>query len=185
MRTPSSTAALLDALQGRLEQMRWELEPAFGRVVRFDQPDLAVAIAELQTMADRLCLMVYEGDRYETLHEGRHLHVRRTALVGLLMADRQVANRAEAVFGGPGLPGVVVLKDLVLGLQTGPTQPDGTSPRPVVGRLLPGVYVRPVSATPLTPEGHPDAWVGRGAWLVRLELVGGQLDFDLGQQPMV
>ncbi len=185
MTTPSSTEELLDAVQACLEQLRWEGEPAFGRVARFDQLDLAVAVGELQTMADRLCLLVYEGDRYETLHAGRQIHVRRTALVSLLMADRQVANRTEAVFGGSGLPGVVALKDLVLGLATGAMPMGSALPKPVTGRLFPGVYVRPVSATPLPHEGRPDALVGRGVWLVRLELVGGQLDFDLGQQPIV
>ena len=183
--TPSTTAELLDALQGLLEQLRWESQPAFDRVARFDQPDLAVAIGELQTLADRLCLLIYEGDRYETLHTGRQLQVRRTALVSLLMADRQVAHRSEAVFGGPGIPGVVALKDLVLGFAVHRGAEGGDGPRSVVGRLLPGAYVRPISANPLPLEGHPDALVGRGGWWIRLELIGGHLDFDLGQQPIL
>lgn len=185
MTTPSSTEQLLDAVQACLEQLRWEGEPAFGRVARFDQLDLAVAVEELQATADRLCLLVYEGDRYETHHAGRQLHVRRTALVSLLMADRQVANRIESVFGGPGLPGVVALKDLVLGFCAWPPAPGDYRPKPVTGRLFPGVYVRPVSALPLPRDDRPDVLVGRRAWVVRLELVGGQLDFDLGQQPIV
>ena len=132
MSYPLSSIDILNAVEERISALRWKYERAFTWVARYDRSDLAAALEEGQTVADRICLLVYEGDRFENIHHGRRLHVRRTAQVSLLIADRKSASRAAAVFGSPDNPGAVALKDLVLGLW--PRVP--SDPIPVPGLLL-------------------------------------------------
>ncbi len=176
---PPSTLDILNALEERLSALRWQYERAFTWVARYDRTDLAAALEEGQTAADRVCLLLYEGDRFENIHHGRRLYVRKTAQVSLLIADRQSASRAAAVFGSPENPGAVALKDLVLGLWPR----FASDPIPVPGLLLNTAFVQPISAVPLSLDDRVSALSGRGAWLVRLEIIGGQLNLDLGQSP--
>jgi hypothetical protein len=57
-------------------------------------------------------------------------------------------------------------------------------PIPVPGLLLTTAFIQPTSSVPLPLDEHVSALAGRGAWLVRLEVVGGQLNLDLGQSPI-
>lgn len=179
MTLPPSTNDILSALEQRLLALRWDSAPAFSWVSRTDRSDLATALEEGQTTADRLCLVVYEGDRFENVHHGRQLHVRRTAQVSLLIADRQAASRTVAVFGSSDTPGAVILKDLVLGLASS----DGDTAVPVSGLLLNTAFVQPISAVPIPLDERLSALSGRGAWLIRLEIIGGQRQLELGQPP--
>ena len=180
MSYPLSSIDILNAVEERISALRWKYERAFTWVARYDRSDLAAALEEGQTVADRICLLVSEGDRFENIHHGRRLHVRRTAQVSLLIADRKSASRAAAVFGSPDNPGAVALKDLVLGLW--PRVP--SDPIPVPGLLLTTAFIQPTNSVPLPLDEHVSALSGRGAWLVRLEVVGGQLNLDLGQSPI-
>lgn len=183
MNAPLSTEEWLKALEHRIAGCRWEGAPAFGLVARYDQPDLTLALEELQSAADRVCLVLYEGDRYDTELRGRHLHMRRVAQVSLLLVDRHLTQRPAAVFGGVGNPGVVALKDQLMGLGF-PLVDTGSDVAPTLpGLLLPGIYVKPMSATSWSLEDRTGTLAGRGAWRVRLELIGGPSVHDLGQQP--
>lgn len=179
-----STAVVLAALEARIGQLRWGAEPAFQMIATYDFRDLNAALEELQTASDRLCLILFEGEQFGNSRSGRQLTVRRNLRVTLLLADQHRANRPSAVFGAPGTAGAVVLKDIVLGLHREGTGPDGEPGRSVLGLLVPPCVVQPVASAPVSWSEDNSRRSGRGAWLLLLEIIGGQLTCDLGQPPI-
>lgn len=144
---------------------------AFQKVAMFDMSNLVVALQELITYANRVCLIVHDNERFTNEKKGRQLFTRQTRQVSLLMADRHFANRQKALFGDKGTPGVLALKDAVLG--------------EIVGLLEPGVYVQPVHGEQMVLEQKiRETLQGRVAFMLVVELVGGNIITDLGVQPI-
>ena len=172
----SNTNTALTALADKLTALQWTPEGgpaqnAFAKVALFDMTNLAVALRELMSYADRVCLIVHDSERFENEHKNRELRTRQRRDVQLLIADRQIANRQAALSGDNKTPGVLALKDIVLGA--------------VVGPLVPGVFIQPEHGEQMILSEKARAELtGRVAFVLGLQIVGGNIITDLGPQPI-
>ncbi len=137
-----TTTDIVTALIAALQALTWtptggSPEPAFGRVARFDSTDLEAAFAELLLSEQRVALVIYLGDRYEPDIRGT-VAVRRVVDLAVLVSDRRIGKRQEAVYGTATNPGVLGLKDLVYPAVTGRLipNPDGVDLEPTSAELI-------------------------------------------------
>jgi hypothetical protein len=209
------TPVVLEAVVDRLRSLRLgdaaPGQPAFHKVALYDHPNLTAALDELLTFSDRLCLVIYQGEQFEPVRQGRHLHLRQTLDLQLLIADYHPGNRQLAHFGIPavapftpatsptfasggttGAGGVVGLKDLLLSRSPAvdPAQASpGAPPISVAnffGLLLPNLYLQPVESRPFPLTGaERERLAGRATWEIHCQARGGQLTTDLGPHPIV
>lgn len=159
-----TTTEIMDALVAKLQAVQWTpgsgpAEPAFQEVKRFDSTELVAAFTELLVTRQRVALVVYMGDRFGDAGSGPdQVCARRTTEVSLILSDRVVGKRQDAIYGTATNPGALPLKDLVRAA--------------VAGRLLaePGaVLCAPVNAEILTVENLKERQPGRAACLLELE----------------
>jgi hypothetical protein len=181
--TVPSTSVILAALKARLAAISWQGQPAFAAIAFYDLRDIELALSELISAQDRVCLVIYEGDHFDVQRHARSLFVKQRIAVTLLMSDQNLGNRQEAFYGGDTTPGVVALKDLVLGLAPAV---NGVIQPAVIGLLLPNTLVTPINSEPFViAEQLRQALAGRGAWSIQLEISAGMLTVDVGQAPIV
>lgn len=170
-----STVSALEALQAKLKCLRIGNDQAFVTVALYDMSNLLQALTELIAIGDRVCLIVHDQERFDNARAGRELRSRQMRDVMLLIADRNVASRQKALFGDPASvppqPGVLALKDLIL--------------NHVVGLLQPGLYCQPMHGEQMVLEKKiRDELQGRVVFTMGLQIVGGNVIVDLGQQPI-
>lgn len=159
-----ATADIITALVAAMNTAQWtpeggDPEPAFAVVKPFDSTDLPAAFAELLVTEQRVALIVYTGDDFEDANSGPgQVEVRRAAQISILVSDRVLGKRQEAIFGSATHPGALRLKDIALAAVAGPlcAQPEA-------------VDCRPVHAEPLILEDLKKKQPGRVAYLVDLE----------------
>lgn len=178
-----SVRTLTEALVAKLRAIRWvrgsHSEPAFSQVATFDVRDLAVALAELAVVGDRVCLIVLGGEEFTSDVRGTDLHISHRLPFTLLLADKNFGDRQASFFGDERTAGAVTLRDLVLGL-------DATGTANFLGLLLPQVYVRPIGGEPfILTEAQRTTLAGFGVWAVDCEAVGGAQQLSLGRHPIV
>ena len=181
--TIPTTRTLLDALRARLAALTWNGEPAFASINLYDLRDIAAALRELVVSQDRICLVVYEGETFATQRQGRNLHIKQVVKVTLFMSDQNLGDRQAAFYGADGTPGVIALKDLIVGLAP---LSNGTVQPAVLGLLLPNSVVTPVGSEPFVlSDSTREELAGRGAWATQLEITSGMLSVDTGLAPVV
>ena len=182
--TIQSTGDILTALESKLGAIEWKSPdgkcvPAFQQIARFDMRDLIKALKELVAQGDRICLVIYVGEQFSQVRDGRNLRIRQVCHVTLLLADTNLGDRQKAFWGDDVNPGVMALKDLLMGYNA-KNQPN------LMGLLMNNVYVQPASGEPMAISSKDrDELAGRGAWMMQLELIGGELACDLGGLPIV
>lgn len=166
MRPPND---IVSELVSRLQALQWTpdsgpAEPAFGSVLPFDSTDLADAFSTLLASKQRVALVVYTGESYET-ERGIRLSVRRTVSVSLVISDRVIGKKNHATFGGPTNPGAIRLVSLVLPA--------------ITGRIIPnpeGIDCVPVRADLLDIDETTKKLPNRVACLLDLDCFGGAID---------
>ncbi|MHB8520725.1 MAG: hypothetical protein ACYDH9_08195 [Limisphaerales bacterium] len=136
---------------------------AFDKVAYYDKPDLTRALAELRIFANRICLIVPDGDRYESQVDGRFAIVQAHRTVILLLADRQPAVRQAASTGDTNTPGVVKLNQIVVDALCGVDLGIGAV------RVLPQ-HGEPVMISDAARKDLP----GREAWTIELSIAAGR-----------
>jgi ribosomal protein S13 len=167
------TIGALNALKTKLQAVQWNGAAAFVTVAMFDMSNLVVALQELLAIGDRVCLIVHDQERFENERRGRSLHTKQVRDIALLIADRNITNRQKALFGDADipLPGALALKDAIL--------------NGVVGLLQPGMFIQPMHGEQIVLEKKVrDELQGRVAFTLGIQLVGGNIITDLGQQPI-
>jgi hypothetical protein len=176
----TDTNAALQLLLAKLTALQWQPpapgapQPAFSKVALFDLSDLVVALRELMSFENRICLVVHDLEQFVNRREGQELHTCQHRAVTLVMSDRYVGNRQTALSGDGAAgttPGVMALKDLVLAS--------------IVGLLQPGMYVQPEHGDQmLFQQKVRDELQGRVAFTLGLTLIGGNVITPLGRQPI-
>lgn len=170
--TTRPTVEVLEALKVRLQALRWKTEPAFHAVELFDLADLVAALKSLLIAKSRACVIVHDGDDFEHEVKGNDLHVYQTRSVLLLLTDKIIGDRKAAAMGGIQNPGIYTLADLVVPAVTGPLF---ENPK--------GLYMVPLRGDSL--EINDKEVVGRTAYMIPIELHGGELRVSLGRTPIV
>jgi hypothetical protein len=169
-----STSAALQLIASKITAIQYNGGPCFSKVALFDMTNLATALTELFSYGNRVCFIAHDTENFMNKKEGRVLHCRQTRDIHLLISDRQIANRQFALFGDPNsvnTPGAFALKDLVL--------------NNILGLIQPGMYIEPVSGEQMILEKKTrEELQGRAAFTLSLRLIGGNVDIDLGQQPI-
>lgn len=158
--------------------------PAFQSVKLFDTADLAAAMQELLLSQQRICLVIPDAERFESVLSGAHkLLVKRTLPVALLMSDRVLGDRQQALHGAPAagdLPavaGAFALQEIALAAVTGRLLAPGGG--------LGGVLCQPVTATVLTVEDTKKKLPGRACVELDLDCTGGTLEAATGPGPIL
>jgi hypothetical protein len=177
------TVPLLQALQARLQALTWTApgqppQPAFARVLIHDLRDLAAVVREMLAFDDRICLIVYEGDRWSNRSEGTQLLSELTRDVTLIVSDRQLGDRPAALLGGHNNPGAYLLGDLVAEALRGPL---ALPPKDAAGAVGSRAWMQPVEGRPLLmAEKDREELTGRGGKIISLEIRSGTASAYLG-----
>lgn len=126
-----STIALLSAVSGALGAARYDqpspAEPAvlstdpsdpklFDKVAFYPDRNLAKALADLRISADRVALIVPQGDTYETAKPGQIAHAARTTEFMIILADRDFSIDSKQMQASANTPGILNIKDLTVQL---------------------------------------------------------------------
>jgi hypothetical protein len=169
------TRDVLLGIQSRLAAVQWTPAvggpvAAFAKVEIYDLRELLTAMKELLGLADRVALVVYENGEFETVQRGREEYARETRRVAILVADRNWGDRRKGWMGDDQAPGAYALADLVV-----------ESLRGQLGELP--VWLRPTRVEPMMISGSErQNLVGRGVMIVSLDVVGGEIQTDLGNR---
>jgi hypothetical protein len=170
-----STTDILAAIESRLTALQWTpsdapAQPAFGAVHRYDTTRLEEAFEELTISKVRVAVAVYTGATWEREWQGSAVKAVRVTSITVLVSDRALGKRAQALEGGAGNPGVHLLRELVSAN--------------LVGRLIDApeaIDVLPVSEDLL--EIRKESLPGRVVGAVELECRGGWLTARVGPGP--
>jgi hypothetical protein len=176
------TKDVIDALKTKLEALTWTpvtppaapAQALFSRVEFFDAEDLLEALRTLVANADRVALVIFAGERWEEPSEGAMVVDRRTQQFVILLSDRVLGNRQNAMLGTATHPGTLAIKDLVYGA--------------VCGVLLAnpnGVLVRPVAGDSTLVKDVKTQLPGRSAYSVTIDCVGGYIATDVSPGPIL
>lgn len=147
---------------------------AFQRVELFDSESLTDAFQQLLVSEQRICLIVPLAEHWETEVKQPKILSRRTVPFALLISDRVIGHRNDALFGTANNPGAYKLEALTLPA--------------VIGQLLPnpnGVICTPTGSDVMIVKSekekanHP----GRAAIALELECRGGWLETKTGIGP--
>jgi hypothetical protein len=115
----ATTGTIITQLQAAVEGVQLPegfdpAGPAFGNVELFDAENLADAFAYLTIVEQRVCVIVPLSETIETISQGMKLIVRRVRPVALIISDRVIGSRKEALWGNATTPGAMGLMELTL-----------------------------------------------------------------------
>jgi hypothetical protein len=126
-----STLALLTTVSGALGAARYEqsspaapavlsTDPSdpklFDKVAFYPDRNIARALSDLRISADRVALIVPQGDTYETATPGETAHAARTTEFMVIMADRDLSIDSKQMTPSARTPGILNIKDLAVQL---------------------------------------------------------------------
>lgn len=126
-----STLALLNTVSAQLVAARYtQASPAdpavlstnpsdhklFEKVAFYPERNLARALTDLRISADRVALIVPQGDTYETATPGETARAARTTEFMIIMADRDLSIDAKQMGSSSRTPGILNIKDLAVQL---------------------------------------------------------------------
>ena len=171
-----SVATIAAALKAQVAAVKLAdgVTPAFARVELFDSESLTDAFQQLLVSEQRVCLIVPLAEHFETEVKQFKLITRRTVPFALLISDRVIGKRNDALFGTANNPGAYNLEALTLPL--------------VTGQLLPnpnGVICTPTGSDVMIVKSekekanHP----GRAAIALELSCAGGWMESKTGPGP--
>lgn len=117
--TTIRTVPLLRAVEEKVRAIQWTSPggadvPAFGRVEIYDMRDLEEAIRDLVTGDDRVAVITYDADNWETEAYGSHAKHSVVREFTILVTDRHRGRRIDALLGGDQNPGALHLGDIVV-----------------------------------------------------------------------
>jgi len=112
----ASTAAIAMALQAQLQQVQLPNAggAAFQRVELFDSENLVEAFQVLLVSEQRIAVIVPLAAHWETECSQRKLLCRRVQPVAILISDRVIGTRTQALYGGVTNPGAFNLAALAV-----------------------------------------------------------------------
>jgi hypothetical protein len=126
-----STLALLNTVSAQLSAAHYSqaspADPAvlstnpsdpklFEKIAFYPDRNLARALGDLRIVADRVALIVPQGDIYKTQEKGQVASSDRTTEFMIIMADRDISIDAKQMGSTRTSPGILNLKDLVVQL---------------------------------------------------------------------
>jgi hypothetical protein len=180
-----ATPEIVAALQAAVTAVTWvpvagaDAAAVFDRVELFDDEDLVEAFRYLTVTEQRVCVIVPLDEQFETAVDKRKLIVRRMLPVALLMSDRVLGDRKQALWGdlaadgSQTTPGAMGLMEMVLPA--------------VTGLLLPnpkGVVVEPARGEVMAVKDTEKDLPSRITVSLELHCRGGYLEADLGTGPV-
>lgn len=121
------TAAIVNKLMALVQAITWtpggtgtQAVAAFDRVALFDSEDLVEAFRYVLITEQRVCVIVPMPEQFESVFQVRKLTVKRALPVMLLVSDRVLGNRTQALWGDvqpdgtATTPGAMGLAEMVL-----------------------------------------------------------------------
>ena len=174
------TTAILNQLVTQMQNLQVTIGAAapvaaFDRVELFDSESLLDAFQLLTISEKRICLVVVLEEHFTTVNRGQTLISTRQLPVALLIGDRQMGSRVEALYGNANTPGAYGLVELALPAVTGML-------------IAPpnGVTCEPVSCSVLIVKNQKEKQnlPGRAAVALELHCTGGNLQANLGPTPV-
>lgn len=147
--------------------------PAFQTVELFDAVDFDAALEAFIAARDRVCVIVFDGDRFANEVRGTDATSAQTREVFVMVSDRVIApHPRKALFGDGGEhPGAMTLADIVKEQMSG-----------VLFENPKGCFLRPTGTEPLVVKKEKQP--GRRGQVVSFEVRGGLLSKDLGKSPI-
>lgn len=147
---------------------------AFQRVELFDSESLTDAFQQLLVSEQRICLIVPLAEHWETEIKFPKILARRTVPFALLISDRVLGKRNDALFGTANNPGAYKLEALTLPLVTGQllANPNGVICVPTGSDVM-------IVKSEKEKSNHP----GRAAIALELECKGGWIETKTGAGP--
>lgn len=112
-----STKAILDALIAKLQAIRLDDQGdalAFERVEMFDLSDFQDAMRRLAIAEQRMALIIWSGDTYETEREITTITTKRTCSVDVFVTVKRLDAPVAALVGDAEDPGTLGLRDKVI-----------------------------------------------------------------------
>ena len=168
----ASTSAIAQALQQQLQQVQLPNGggAAFQRVELFDSENLVAAFQTLLISQQQIAIIVPLTAHWETESSQRKLLTRRVQPMAILISDRVLGTRPQALYGGPNNPGAFALSALAVPY--------------VTGQLIAnpgGVISLPTSESTLVLKAADKANLpGRACVTLELDCRGGWLETYLG-----
>lgn len=165
------TSAIVKALQTIIMALQLPADPfgggvAFGRVELFDSENLVEAFQYLMITDQRVCVIVALDERHEVECQAMKMIVRRHLPVALLISDRVIGNRKQALWGdGVKTPGAFGLAELVLPAVTGQLLANPS-----------GVVSEPTSTSVMTLKDAEKKLPNRVTVALELNCRGGRLE---------
>jgi hypothetical protein len=106
----AATTTVVNRVKSLVQAVLWgpagqAAAAAFDRVELFDCEQLVEAFRYLLVTEQRVCVIVPLDERFETTVEKRKLIVRRTLPVAVLISDRILGNRQQALYGDLAVDG--------------------------------------------------------------------------------
>jgi hypothetical protein len=153
-----------------------DVTAAFERIERFDVESMTEAFKLLLVSERRVCLIVVLDEAFEPMAESGKLVITREQPISLLISDRVLGDRVQALWGDPdkvSFPGAFALAELALPAVTGQL---------LVGNNgKDGAICEPVTLSPLFLQDQDRKDLpGRGAVMLELRVTGGTLQARTG-----
>jgi hypothetical protein len=172
-----SISAIAAQLQTQLQQVKLAdgATAAFEQIELFDSENLTEAFQLLLLNAKRLAIIVPLDEHWESPSErSNYLRLHRTIPMVVIVCDRVLGNRRDALYGNGTTPGAYGLEALALPF--------------ITGQLLDnpaGVVSKPVNSTILIVKNKTDKQnlPGRSALAIELQCQGGWMETYLSAGP--
>jgi hypothetical protein len=143
----------------------------FEVVEYHEDTNLGEALQQLIITKKRVCIIVPQGDRYQTERPGRTIVSTRTTSLDLVIADQAYTRGAnDAAFGGANNLGVLRMKEIVL---------EALAASPQLGGL-PWCALYPTEGAMLEISASDEKSApGRQAWVQNYETPSGQIQMPV------
>jgi len=151
--------------------------PMFDRVELFDSEQLTEAFRYVLITEQRVCVVVPLDEHYESVITKQKLMVKRMLPVALLISDRVLGSRQEALYGNEDTPGAIRLADLTRPAVTGLVFAPGSDG-------LPGVLAEPIRCGVMAVRDTEGDLPSRVGMALELECKGGYLETPLPVAPI-
>lgn len=120
----TTTTAILDRVVTLCSALKYTPlggaeENLFEAVEKFDVTNADKAFGRVLSNQNRVCLVIWFGEEFATVMQGRDQLTRRKTKVRVIVSEKKLGDRQEALFGTTTTPGVLKMKDLVIEAVTG------------------------------------------------------------------
>jgi len=163
------TSEIVGAIVDLLTALESGGEAVFGRVELFDSENVVEAFRYLLVTEQKVAVVVPLDEEFETVISGLKLIVKRWLPVAILVSDRVLGKRKEALWGNDETPGAMGLMELALPAVTGLLLPNPA-----------GVAVEPRSVSIMTIKDTEKEMPMRVTVCLEVECRGGWLQAALG-----